>query len=83
MTTMFPNRYVHTYTWTSPDGKTHSQVEHILIDRRRYSNILEVGSFRVANCDTDLYLMVANVRERLLVSKELTSTFDAERFPLK
>jgi len=44
--TMFPHRNFHKDTWTSPDGKTHSQINHILIDRRRQSSILDVRSFR-------------------------------------
>jgi hypothetical protein len=29
---MFPHRNIHKYTWTN--GKTHNQIDHILIDRR-------------------------------------------------
>jgi hypothetical protein len=36
--TTFPH---HTFTWTSPDGKKHNQIGHILIDRRRHSSILD------------------------------------------
>ncbi|PNF30197.1 hypothetical protein B7P43_G08423 [Cryptotermes secundus] len=37
--TMFPHRNTHKFTWTSPDGKMHNQIDHILIDRRRHSSI--------------------------------------------
>jgi hypothetical protein len=59
---MFPQRNIHKFTWTSPDRKTHNQIDHILIDRRLHSSILDVPSFRAANCDTDRYLPVAKLR---------------------
>jgi len=57
-------------TWTTPDGKTHNQSEHILIDRRWHSCMLDVRSFRGADFDIDHSLVVAKVRERLTVSKQ-------------
>ena len=47
--TMFLQRDFHKYTWTSPDGKTHNQIDHILIDRRWHSCIVDVQSFRGAD----------------------------------
>jgi hypothetical protein len=55
---------------TSPDGKTHNQIDNILIASRWNSSILDVQSFRGADCNTDHDLAVAKVRERLAVSKQ-------------
>jgi len=68
--TMFLHRNIHKYTWTSPDGKTQNQINHVLINRRWHSSVLDVRSFRGADCDTDHYLVTAKVRERLAVGKQ-------------
>jgi hypothetical protein len=80
--TMFPHRNIHNYNWIFPDGKTHNQIDHVLIHMRWNSIILDVRSFRGVDCDTDHSLVVVNVRDRLAVSKEEAQKFDGERFNL-
>ena len=46
---MFLHRNIHKYTLTYPDGKTHNQTDHILLDRRWHSSMLEARSFRGAD----------------------------------
>jgi hypothetical protein len=60
-----------------------SILHNILIGWRRHLNILDVRFFRATDCDTDHYMVVANVRERLAVSKQTTHTYYMERFNLK
>jgi len=31
---MFPHRDIHKYTWTSPDGKTHNQIDHTGLSKK-------------------------------------------------
>jgi len=81
--TMFPHRNIHKYTLTSPDGKPHNQIDHVLTDRRWRSSILDVRSFRGADCDTDHYKVIAKVRERLAVGKQAAQRFDRQRFNLR
>ena len=80
---MFPHRNIHKYSCTFPDGKTHNQIDNVLIDRRWHSSVLDVRSFREADCDTDHYLVIAKVRERLAVGKQTAQRFDRQRFNLK
>jgi hypothetical protein len=46
-------------------------------------NVLDVQSFRAADCDSDHYLAVAKVRGRLAVNKQRSQRFHMERFHLK
>jgi hypothetical protein len=77
---MFPRQNIHKYTWTSPDGKTHNQINHKLAEGRWHSSILDVRYFRGAASDTDCYLVVPkfgkiwrliNKQHRSLMGKEL------------
>jgi hypothetical protein len=70
--TMFPHHNIHKFTWTTPAGKTLNKIDHILIDMRWHSSTLDVQSFRAADCDTDHYLVVAKVRERLAECKHFS-----------
>jgi hypothetical protein len=45
--------------------------------------VLDVRLFRAADCDTDLYLVLAKVREGLAVNKRNAHRFRMERFNLK
>ena len=75
---MFPHRNILKYTRTSPDGKIHNQMDHVLIERKLNSSINDVLTFRRTDCDA-----VAKVRERLAVSKHDEQKFDGERFNLR
>jgi hypothetical protein len=54
-----------------------------LIDRRWHSSVLDVRSFRGADCDTDHGLVVAKVTVRLAVSKEEEHKYEVQRFHFK
>ena len=54
-----------------------------MIERRWHSSVIDVRSFRKADCGTDQYLVVAKFREILALSKQEAQRFDGERFNLR
>jgi len=52
-----PAPNLHKYTWTSPDGKTDNQIDHLLVDRRWMA--FEYTRCTICQyCDTDNYLVI-------------------------
>jgi hypothetical protein len=69
---VFLHHCISKYTWTSPEGwNTQNQIDHILIDKHRDSGVLDVRSFRAADCDAADCLVVAKVGDRLAVNKQI------------
>jgi hypothetical protein len=62
--------------------ETHNQIDHILVDRQKHWNVLDVRSFRAADCDSDHCLVVAKVKERLAVNKQRSHRFHMDEFNL-
>jgi len=67
--TYFRHKNIHKQTWISPDGNTRNQIDHVLADKRRHTNVLDVRSYRGADCDSDHMLVIAKIRERLSLNK--------------
>ena len=68
--TYFIHRDIYKHTWISPDGLTTNQIDYVLIDKRHASNILDVRSYRGANCNSDQYLIKIKYRSRIRNQKQ-------------
>ena len=75
--TRFRHLDIHKATWLSPDQETRNQIDHVVIDGRHSSSVLDVRSIRGANIDSDHYLVAAKVRTRLNVARKVR--FDTAR----
>lgn len=67
--TSFPHKNIHKATWQSNDGFTKNQIDHLLIGKERRSNVLDVRSYRGADCDSDHYLLIGVIRQKVSMEK--------------
>ena len=63
--TLFPHRTIHKLTWTSPDGRTQSQIDHIIINGKWRRSLRDVRVMRQADVGSDHNLLIAKVKLKL------------------
>jgi endonuclease/exonuclease/phosphatase family metal-dependent hydrolase len=55
--TKFNHKIIHKTTWKSSDGKNETQIDHLLIDKRHLSNLMDIRLYRGTNIESDHYLV--------------------------
>lgn len=63
--TFFARKRIRKHTWRHPSGESVSQIDHVLVDGRHFSDVMDVRSYRGPNIDSDHYLVVSRIRARL------------------
>lgn len=69
VSTSFPRKDIHKVTWVSPNGLVKNQIDHVLIEERHKSCILDVSSKRGAECGTDHFLIIIKIRLKICKEK--------------
>lgn len=64
--TTFPHKKIHKTTWSSSDGKTENQTDHITI-MRKWSKLLDVRTRRGADAASDHQLVTAKLKKNQLI----------------
>lgn len=67
---MFPHKRIHKETWTSPDGQTKNQIDHITIDKKWRHSLLDVRAMRGADVGSDHMLVRGKIKIKLASIKK-------------
>ena len=84
ITTSFPHKDIHKYTWTSPDGPTRNRIDHVAVNSRFKRSVFDTRSYRGANISSDHNLVVAVMQTKLCrVGKKAINTSKYEYSKLR
>ena len=64
--TMFPHENIHKYTWTSPNGQHHNQIDHMAVRSNFKRLVQDVRAYRGADCASDHNLVIAKALLKLV-----------------
>ena len=76
--TLFQQHKRRLYTWTSPDGQHHNQIDYILCSQRWRSSIQSANTRPGADCGSDHELLNAKFRFKLKKMGKTTRPFRYE-----
>jgi sorting nexin-29 len=68
--TYLPRKDIHKGTWKAPGNRNVNQIDHLLIDARHKSDLMDVRTYRGANIDSDHYLVLSRIRSRISNAKK-------------
>ena len=63
--TLFPHKDIHKATWTSADGRTRNQIDHLMISGKWRSSVLDTRVQRGADASSDHYMVKTKIKIRL------------------
>ena len=71
------------WTWESPDGKTHNQIDYIIISKKWAGSVQYSRAFPSADCSSDHQLVLAGIKLKLKRKKVSTKTRKTDTGRLK
>ena len=80
--TLFQHKNIHKLTWTSPDGQSQNQIDHIVINSKWRRSLQDVRVMRQADVGSDHNLLVAKIALKLRKTKmggKRKQRFDVEK----
>ena len=71
--TIFKHKNIHKLTWTSPDGRTQNQIDHIAFNHKWRGTFMDVRAIRGADASSDHHLVLCRMKLKLKRTKKKTN----------